>query len=173
MAPIFHAFDRTYYLKIIPQHLEDMLKCPRYILKQFESGGFVVSVTGTQWSSVALDEAHEMLINKDIKGCLVRVSQEYLSRITPFLTYQAQLVKNFNNQVLFNYFEPTQKDSCQSIISQEEKNVRFYKTKIKQSILASPSIGKDRKLVHLYNNVEISDEIVYDMLNFRNIGENY
>ena len=42
MAPIFHAFDRTYYLKIIPQHLEDMLKCPRYILKQFENGGFVL-----------------------------------------------------------------------------------------------------------------------------------
>ena len=172
MAPIFHAFDRTYYLKLVPQHLADMLRCPKDIIEMFETGGFVVSITGTHWSSVALDEAHEMLINKDIKGCLIRASQEYLSRITPFLTYQAELVKNFKQQVIPEYFTPFPKDSYNSVVVQEEKNIRFYLNKIKESSLSSPSYIEKKSLKHLYNNEPVTEETVSDMLNFRSIGEN-
>ena len=40
---------------------------PRDVLKFFESGAFVCSITGKHMRSVALDEAHEMLVNKDLK----------------------------------------------------------------------------------------------------------
>ena len=37
------------------------------LVKCFSEGGFVVSVTGRPWHSIAVDEAHEMCINKSVK----------------------------------------------------------------------------------------------------------
>lgn len=72
MAPIFCAFDRPIYRKLIPQHLADCLLLPDEIKEKFASGGFAVSITGRPWHSVGLDEAHEMLIKKDCKMAVVR-----------------------------------------------------------------------------------------------------
>ena len=67
MAPLFVAFDHPHYQKLIPNHLKDLAKMPRDVLKFLESGAFVCSITGKRMHSVALDEAHEMLVNKDLK----------------------------------------------------------------------------------------------------------
>ena len=45
MAPIFSAFDRPTYRKLIPQHLADCLLLPSNIQESFAKGGFVVSIT--------------------------------------------------------------------------------------------------------------------------------
>ena len=47
-------------------------------LSFFESGAFVCSVTGRHIDSVALNEAHEMLVNKDLKTTIVLPTKEYL-----------------------------------------------------------------------------------------------
>ena len=47
MAPVFTAFDRTTYQKLIPQHLADIiLHYPEQIRRCFESAAFTVSITG-------------------------------------------------------------------------------------------------------------------------------
>ena len=61
MAPIFVAFDRPHYQKLIPNHLRDFAKMPDDMIKFLKSGAFVCSITGKHMHSVALDEAHEML----------------------------------------------------------------------------------------------------------------
>ena len=43
--------------------------------------GFVCHIRGTKMCAVALDEAHEMLINKDIKTTVVRPSKNYLNKL--------------------------------------------------------------------------------------------
>ena len=57
MAPVFSAFDHLTYKKLIAQSILDF----------FHIGGFVVSLTANPWHSVAIDEAHEMKINKECK----------------------------------------------------------------------------------------------------------
>ena len=54
---------------------------PPSVKRCFESGAFVCSISGKQMRSVALDEAHEMLVNKDLKTTIVRPTEEYLERI--------------------------------------------------------------------------------------------
>ena len=72
MSPIFAAFDRTTYRKLIPQHIADCLIMPKNILASLQNGGFAVSILGHSWHSVALDECHEMLINRDCKDSITR-----------------------------------------------------------------------------------------------------
>lgn len=46
MAPLFTAFDKTNYQKLIPQHLLDMLTIPKEDLSCLQQGGFTVSILG-------------------------------------------------------------------------------------------------------------------------------
>ena len=78
MAPLFTVFDQDIYMKLIPSHLLDISQhYPKEILACFMSGGFTVSLTGEPWNNVALDEAHEMKINKDLKLAVIRPTPEY------------------------------------------------------------------------------------------------
>ena len=70
-APVFTAFDHNTYQKLISQHLEDIATMPAPITAMFRQGAFVISVTGRSWHSVAIDEGHEMLINKDCKTSII------------------------------------------------------------------------------------------------------
>ena len=89
MAPMFVAFDRLHYQKLIQNHLRDLAKMPKDVLNFLESGAFVCSISGKHMSSVALDEAHEMLVNKDLKTTIVRPSKEYLDCSTIILVLNA------------------------------------------------------------------------------------
>ena len=69
MAPIFHAFDSSNYIHNIPNHIAKMLCLPPSLLDHFKNSGFVASIKSNSWSSVTLNESHEMCINKDVKHC--------------------------------------------------------------------------------------------------------
>ena len=49
-------------------------------------GAFVVNICGREWHSVAIDEAHEMLINKQVKMSVVKPSEDFISRIATYIT---------------------------------------------------------------------------------------
>ena len=71
------SFDRPHCQKLIANHLRDLAKIPWDVLK-FESDAFVCSITGNHMYSVALDEANEMLVNKDFKTTIACHSKEYV-----------------------------------------------------------------------------------------------
>lgn len=74
MAPLFAAFDRVKYQKLIAMHIVDMLSLPTDTLSHLQSGGFTVSIKGRPCHSIGIDEAHEMCVNKDSKEYATGVS---------------------------------------------------------------------------------------------------
>jgi len=99
MAALYTAFDHPNYQKLISQHLEDVLTMPAPIITMFQQGTFGVSICGRPWHSVAIDESHEMLINKDCKASIVRPLPDYINRIAPYIPYRTKSVKNLQQQL--------------------------------------------------------------------------
>ncbi len=101
MAASFTAFDRPIlYQKLISQHIVDMLNMPSDLLRYFEAGVFVLSVTCNISHSVALDECHEMLINKHVKQALVRPSKDHINRIAKYIPVRMTILENLKAQIL-------------------------------------------------------------------------
>ena len=73
------------YQKLISQHIVDVLNMPADLLKYFENGGFVLSISGNTLHSVALDESHEMLINKHVN--------------TQYIPFRVKSMENFKGQI--------------------------------------------------------------------------
>ena len=74
MVPTFLAFDRSIYQELIPYHLKDMLTIPSNVMHHLRKGSFSVHLSQTEWHGVALDQCHEMRINKDAKLAVVHLT---------------------------------------------------------------------------------------------------
>ena len=94
---LFHVFDRQNYSRLIPIHLSRMYALPKPVLDHFESGAFVSSIRGFSFSNVAVDEAHEMLINKDCKNALSHSLPTDMHKVSQTLEFQSELIKNFQS----------------------------------------------------------------------------
>ena len=101
MAPLFTAFDRRHYRKIIP-HLRDLQTLPENINLFCEKGAFACSISGSNMHSVALNEAHKMLINKDIEAAVVRPTKEYLDRILFYFPVRSRALKQLKREVFLD-----------------------------------------------------------------------
>ena len=97
MAPVFTAFDHQTYRKLIAQHLADVHEFPDELLNTFQAGGFLVSLTGRTWHSVALDEAHEMKINKECKTSIVHPTADYINRVAGYIPYRAKCMEKLSS----------------------------------------------------------------------------
>ena len=96
---VFTAFDRLNYMKILPQHFAEVSSLPDVVKDCFSKGGFVCNIRGTKMHAVALDEAHEMLVNKDIKTYVVRPSKEYLNKIMYYYPVRSMVCKQLKDQL--------------------------------------------------------------------------
>ena len=96
MAANFTAFDHPIYRKLLSEHI--VLNMPADLLKYFENGGFVLSISGNALHSVALDECHEMLINKHVKQTKVRPSKDYIN-LSIIISFRVKSMENFKGQI--------------------------------------------------------------------------
>ena len=61
---------------------------------------FVVNIQGRPWHAVAIDEAHEMLINKSCKATIVKPNPDFISRIARYIPHRTKIFENIISQIL-------------------------------------------------------------------------
>ena len=82
------------------------------------------SITGSHMRSVALDEAHEMCVNKDLKTTIVRPTTEFLDRILYYYPVRSQALKTLKKQLCMDSskskFSTTQFDNSLPVVKLED-----------------------------------------------------
>ena len=176
MAPVFSAFDYQTYRKLIAQHMADVYSLPTEILNFFCAGGFVVSLSGRSWHSVALDEAHEMKITKECKTSIVRPSKDYISRVAGYIPYRAKCLENFREKLFPEEHSISFTTSPTSILSIDARD-RKYASNIEAQInlLNSaqnlPLQSTNCELINPFTNKKATPQQQHDLLQFRHIGQ--
>ena len=180
MAALFTVCDRPHYTKIISQHRADCLEMPQSIVSQFSAGGFVVSIKGRSWHSVAYDEAHEMLINKELKTAIVRPNHEYMSRLALYFAHRTQALKNLSSITEVNKYSTPDtgetttgfSDMSSSCIKKFE-NVNHMISAIESSLLLPHPKPECSTLRNSFISKIATPEQRSDLLGFREIGQKY
>ena len=174
MAALFFAFNRPHYQKLIVQHLSDMLVMPKEILKDLQSGKFVASLSGRPGHSVAIDEAHEMKVNKDLKSAIVRPSTENMNRLSLYLGHRAKMIDNLKRQLMKQQTTSMpNKTSLQTTKQPDLKsvdNIRSMLAKVQSGVLL-PSTSTTNVLRNSFINKEGTPEQRHDLLNLRSMGQ--
>ena len=174
MAAVFTAFDHATYQKLISQHLEDILVMPAPIMAMFRQGAFVVSVSGRPWHSIAIDESHEMLINKDCKTSIIHPLPDYINRIAQHIPYRSKAIKNLQNELF-----PTRMQKKNNITA--PFSTKPNDMKCEQNVCAQVSIlqetgmlsitEQNRGVMNYFTKKEANAAQQNDLLNFRCIGQ--
>ena len=173
MAPVFSAFDRPTYRKVIPQHLADCILLPADIRHCFELGGFSASITGRPWHLVALDELHEMLINKDCKDAVIHPTKEFISRQSLYFPFRSAVLHNIKEQVQLS----SESDYNSSEAATTNRNLKASENAeaMKKCISANNVLpvdnASDSNLRNPFSGKTASPAQQIDLLTFRDVGQ--
>ncbi|XP_030853471.1 uncharacterized protein LOC100890520 isoform X1 [Strongylocentrotus purpuratus] len=172
MVPLFHAFDRLNYAQLIPLHLNMLNGLPDYIIQDFKDGGFVNSLSGTPFSCVAFDEAHEMTINKDCKMSLAKsLPQSHsMDSIAATIQYRAQLINNLATQLGSQRRSMLYRDMQASVVKAEFANVKLYFDKVSSTNMFTPN-DQPNNLIHVFSGTIANPQQEKSLCNFRDIGQ--
>ncbi|XP_071949801.1 uncharacterized protein [Antedon mediterranea] len=169
VAPLFYALDRHRYLNILPFHIADLKSYPSHIRDFFSMGAFSVSITGDNWSCIAFDEAHEMVINKNVKMALTTTGQEGLTKLVHYLPHRTRSVCNLSSQLSRNFKSSSLTYLSPSLIRYEEGNVRSFLMELKKTTVLQT--GSSSLLYHLFTDEAAAQKVSSDLLNFYEYGQ--
>ena len=171
MVPLFCAYDRPCYQRLIPNHIADVHNYPAEIIDSFKKGGFTVKVKGGIGHSVAIDEAHEMLINRDLKMAVARPTTPYLKKTTHFFSCRIKAQRRFTSQL----FPNNGVESPQSAIWDSRNSTKRWEENVQRmcTLLDSHSLFQqtDRGLINVFTKQQATPEQTHDLLNARKLGE--
>ena len=170
MAAVFTAFDRPTYRCLIPDHLADLVCFPSAVIDHLQKGSFCASLSKNMGHTVALDECHEMMINKDAKFAVVRPSKELMHTISNFLPFRAQCMKNLKHHLFLHRDEESLLPVGRSHEKIAEQNLQVMLMLMDEEGMLpteSANVGLQNRLC----SIAATPEQAHDLLTFREIGQ--
>lgn len=178
MTPLFAAYDRTTYQQLVPHHLADLQTFPDPVMQSLKAGAYAVCIVKGKGHAVALDEAHKMCINKDMKSAVVYPSKSYLQKTSLFLRFRITAYKNLLGQLLF----PT--TVCKDIqsmgvysdkpeLKKAEDNIQALIKNIDEMDLFPVCCPNNRGIINVFSGQKATPEQAQDLLSFRRIGSEH
>ena len=174
MSPLFSAFNRDFYERIIPYHIADIESFPSEVLQCLRNGGFTVSMSGRRRCTIALDEAHEMCINKDLKAAVTHPTKSNLQKQNIIFNYHIKAHKNIIHE-LFPERKSNQPPSNAILdstpqIYQSKGNVKQMCSLVRTNNLLTITPSHNRGILNVFSGEKATLEQETDMLNFHQIG---
>ena len=147
-----------------------MSSMPSQILTMFQQGAFTVSIKGRPWHSVAIDEAHEMLINKSCKLSITKPNADNINRIVKYLPYRSKLLERINLELFSEEIaERSLFNSSENL--KHEESIKAQKTLINEKQLLSTNLQSNRGLINPFTKKVASPQQNHDLINARSIGK--
>ncbi|GAQ93106.1 hypothetical protein KFL_013010010, partial [Klebsormidium nitens] len=175
LGPLFRAYDRTHYQRLIPLHLAHLQQLPPEISGALKQGLWTVSLKGRPYKSLALDEAHETLINRDLKMSMNRPPTA-ASLSTNYLNFRSVTLKIFKVQVSCGRRNTVRLPRAPDLGAHQnsETNIQGAVELLGSSSLSPvPSDAHPGdKLWHLFSGKEARRQSEDDLLGFRTVGTN-
>ncbi|PIK43063.1 hypothetical protein BSL78_20092 [Apostichopus japonicus] len=152
--------------------MAELKQFPPDILSNFKKGAFAVSISGNDGCSVAFDEAHEMLINKEFKMAMTTTGMGSMSRLLHYLPYRARVLKNLKSEIQCTDKSKRSQESLPlSLFKSHEANVVQYFGKLTDAGLLFNEGPQPDRIHHIFTG-EISSEVVsQDLQTFYDKGE--
>ena len=99
LLPLFFAYNHYKYEELATTAVIDTLTLPDDVLAWFVGGGWTASVKARPHHNLALDEAHESLINLRLKTITSRPSHFRTVEMSNFMSYLDTIVRGMEGQL--------------------------------------------------------------------------
>lgn len=133
-----------------------------------------MSLAGRPWSSVGIDEAHEMQINQACKLSIVHPPKDYINRVATYLPYRTKCIEYLKQQL----FPETKGSNTSPAISFESQTTNDRKGS--ENVMANISLIEFSGLLSVeetdcgllsFSKKKASPNQEHDLLSFFAIGE--
>jgi len=149
---------------------------PPSVLVQLQHGAFTSSITDRAAHCEALDEVHEMKINKHAKSLVVRPTDSNMHTISNSLPFCAKMMSVFCTEL---FPEKPKTSSADSISGRPSTTVRRVRENVAAmvSVIADSEMlnitNENRGLMNIFTKEKATPEQFHDLLSFRKIGVQY
>lgn len=99
LTELFFAYSRDKYEVLSISALSDSYKYPKEVIDFFMNGQWTVSVKGRPFHNLALDKAHECIINRKLKQITTRASHFRMVELSDFMAYLDEVVTGLDSHV--------------------------------------------------------------------------
>ena len=100
ISELYFAYARNKYEVLSMSAIANALTYPTEVIHHFAHGQWTVSVKGRPYHNLALDEAHECIINKNLKNITTRPSHFRMIQLADFMSYLDSVISGFEGYVL-------------------------------------------------------------------------
>ena len=100
LLPLFFAYCRDKYEELITTALKDIHSFPHDVITSFQQGEWTVSQKNRPYHNIAIDEAHECIINLRLKTITARPSHFRTVELANFMAYLDIIVAGFEEFIL-------------------------------------------------------------------------
>jgi hypothetical protein len=165
LAELFCAYGHNKYEELVCETIKDVITMPDWITEHFLLGEWTVSVTGKYFHNIALDEAHESVINKRLKELTTRPSEYRTVCLANFMAYLDKFMSHLHH-VVYKYNTESTDTS---------KGPYDYSHQIVEEVKKVPLFvpGQLRTLHNIFSEKSpvLDSETVHDLLSISNEGQ--
>lgn len=167
LTPLFFAYGHYKYEELASTAILDALTVPEDVLAWFLMGGWTVSAKGKPHHNLALDEAHESMVNLRLKTITSRPSHFRTVEMANFMSYLDIIVRGVEDLLYFQ----KKKDPSEY----RKRYICQRATKINQLLKDTPLFTEQEEVHPLRNvlcpeKVSLDSKSTLDLLNIATIG---